>query len=521
MKNKNLGPVVMVALDGWGIAPDNEANAITQAQTPIFDHLVATYPSTALRTSGDELGYHFHERPEARVGYFCLGTGGAYDSALFRINKAIDNKSFFQNKILLEAIEHVKINNSKLHLVGLASQANIHSSFDHLQALIKLAADSNVEELYLHLILDGIDSASDSGIKFVERVESYIKQYGGGVIATISGRFYALDRDNHWNRTAKFYNALIKGEGRQALSAKEAIKESYNKHIFDKELYPTVIFNKDRPQTIVDKDDSVVFFNLRGDRLQQITKALSFPKWEKIPEHKYLKNSYLASLTEVSPELPIKTAFPAQENNTSLGGIFEDKKIKQYRISSPEKFGLLTYDFNGCRCEPFNNESREIISKEDPLTEEINKEVITRLLNIIKTGKHQFILANFANLDRAASKYDMSEMIKIIEAVDSCLGKIIGEIKNRNGALIITSPFGKIEEMYDLNTNAPLPENSYNNTPLIIAGNRFEGVAIEEEVSAGDLSLISSRFSLIDVAPTILNIMGIPKPGEMNGQAIL
>ncbi len=522
MPEKKLGPVVMILLDGWGITLNNEANAITKARTPVFDNLITTYPTTVLKTHGMEIGDYFNEKPDIRSGYFCLGTGKRDDNILFRINNAIDNNHFFKNKTLLKAVDHTKYNNSKLHLIGLASEANIHSSFNHLQSLIKLAANNNIENLYLHLILDGVDSAPDSGIKFIEEVEKYIHKYQKGKIATISGRFYGMDRDNHWTRTSKFYNAIIRGEGRQTLSQQEAIKESYNKHIFDKELYPTVIVNREKhPLATIRENDSVIFFNIRGDRLKQIAKALTLPQWDKVNDHKYLKNTYFASLSLIDNNLPIETAFPRQEENNSLSSILGGNKIKQLKISGSEKFGLLTYYFNGCQHKPFNNESREIFSENLQKKEEINKQAISRLINAIKTENYGFILANFINLDRAATKYDIQEITKIIEALDSYFKKIITEIKNKNAVLIISSPFGKVEELYDLHTGNPSLENTYNNTPLIIAGNSFEGIAITEEVSVNELNLISPEFSLIDVAPTILKIMGIPIPKEMQGKSIL
>lgn len=517
----NAAPVVMLVLDGWGIAPDQEANALTQAQTPTFDHLVATYPATALKAYGEELGYYFEEKPDIRSNYFCLGTGGPDNKPLFRINSAIDDDSFFYNRPLLNALKHCRQNHSRLHIIGMASEANIHSSWEHLKSLIKMSVDNNIEHLYLHLILDGVDSAPNKGLELIKKVEKYLRQCQLGEIATISGRFYALDRDNHWNRTTKFYNALIKGVGRTALSASESIKESYDKHIFDKEFYPTIINDQSKEMPTIKEDDSVIIANIRGDRWRQIVKALVLPGWDKIPEQKYLKNLYCASFTKIEEDLPIKTAFPARETNNSLASILDEKNYKQLKISGSEKFGLLTYDFNGRQKEPFANEDRELVSKDSLSFEVINPGVVSHLLNHIKNNNYHFILSNFVNLDRAAARYNFPEIIKIVEAADSYLKKIVETVKDQRGTLIITAGLGNIEELYDIHAHAPSSGNTYNNVPFIIMGKTYEGIAIEKEISTHDLGLISPRFNITNVAPTILKLMGLTPPKEMRGKPIL
>ena len=395
-KKQKIGtrPVVLMVLDGWGIANPYAGNAISQANTPNIKNYIAKYPSTTLVASGEGVGLPWGESGNSEVGHLNLGLGRIIYQNLPKINKSIADRSFYKNKILLKAIEQAKSNNSKLHLIGLASNGCVHSSLEHLQALIALMAESGVNEFYVHAILDGRDTPFNSGLNFIKEIEASLAGTKGK-IASLSGRFYAMDRDNHWGRTAKAYEAMVLGLGEKHESAEKAIEESYEKKIYDEEFMPTVITKNGDPVTKIEDGDAVIFFNYRPDRARQLTKAFVLPSFEKFKREKYL-NILFATFVEYEKNLPVEIIFPFEILKNTLGDVLAESGLKQLRIAETEKYAHVTYFFNGGREIKSENEDQMLVSSPavssyDLKPEMSALEVTDKILKAIEQDSYDFI----------------------------------------------------------------------------------------------------------------------------------
>jgi len=523
-------PVVLVVLDGWGITQPYSGNAISQADTPVMDQLIAHYPSTTLMASGEAVGLPWGEMGNSEVGHLNLGLGRILYQELPRINKLISDNDFYKNKVFLKAIEHVKKNNSQLHLMGLASNGCVHSSIEHLHALLVFAKEQGITKLFIHAILDGRDTIYNGGMNFIAEIERNISEYGIGEIATISGRFYAMDRDNHWDRIAKAYAAMVEGIGNKADSAAKAIEESYKKKIYDEEFVPTVINKNGQPRDgegLVQENDALIFFNYRADRARQITKAFVLPSFEKFERPKYLRNLFFVAFTEYEKDLPIEVAFKAQSIKNTLGEVISGAGLKQLRIAETEKYAHVTYFFNGGSEIKSPEEVHELIPSPpvqsyDLKPEMSAMEVTDRLLTAVDNNEYDFILVNFANADMVGHTGNLKATVKAVEAIDKCLGKIVKSVLAKDGCLLITADHGNAEVVFNMQAGTIDKEHSTNPVPLIIAAKQFEGRSIGvKDVLGGDLSLTQPQGILSDIAPTILKIMGIEKPKEMTGRSII
>lgn len=514
------GPVVVLFLDGWGVAPPGESNLLYQARTPVWDDLVSSYPATVLKTHGPDMGFYFNEKPDLETGYYIIGTSRPYNTNLNKINSAIEDNSFFQNKTLVQAIEHTKNNQSKLHFVGLASEANIHSSLDHLRSLLSLAKQNNVKEVYLHLILDGVDVPDGRGKDYIKQIQQYKEEFGIGKIASISGRYYAMDRDNHWERTAKAYHAITQGEGRKSLSPEGALEESYSKYIFDKEFFPTVITDeKGTPISTVESGDGVILFNTRGDRVRQLAQAFTLPGMEVISNRKVLEDLYFASFSECGYNTPVHVAFPTEETGPTLGGTLQKNNITQLRLASSEKYGHITFSLDGGKELSDPNREDRIISVENEIMLSYSSDEI---ISAIKEQKYRLIMCNFPTPDRETDQIPYKDIIKSIESIDASLERIYKETVNRNGVLILTSSIGKLESLFNPQTETYNTEYSNQEVPFLLVGNKWEGKTLQKkDVPGEDLSIITPKYSLLDITPTLLKLLGISKPKEMKGKSVL
>lgn len=528
MSNKNRPkPVALAILDGWGIATPYSGNAIAQAKTPNFNNLISQYPSMTLRASGEAVGLPWGESGNSEVGHLNLGLGRIIYQDLPRINRAISDNSFYKNEALLKAISHAKKNKSKLHLMGLASSGGVHSSIEHLLALLAFAKEQKIKEVYIHAFLDGRDSPYNSGINFIKDLERQISEYKVGTIATISGRFYAMDRNNHWERTEKAYNAMVKGEGNKSDSPIDAIEESYNKKIYDEEFVPTVITNKSGdPITLIGEDDALIFFNFRADRARQITKAFCLPSFEKIKNREYIKNLLFVCFTEYEEDLPVEVAFPPEKIINTLGEVISKENLKQLRIAETEKYAHVTYFFNGGVEKEMKGEEHILVPSPqvdsyDMKPEMSAKEVTDKIIEAIEKDEYDFILVNYANADMVGHTANIKAAIKAVEMVDRCLGRLYKKILEKEGVLLITADHGNAENMFNMQTGTKDKEHTSNPVPFAIIGEDFEGKTIGfQEAPSGDLSLVQPQGILSDVAPTILKIMGIKKPPEMTGRSL-
>jgi len=526
-QTKRPKPVVLLVLDGWGINQPYSGNAISLAKTPVFNKLVSVYPSMTLRASGEAVGLPWGEAGNSEVGHLNMGLGRILYQELPRINKAISDSTFYKNKALISACEHVKKNKSKLHLIGLVSNGCVHSSFEHLQALMVLMKEQKVDKVYIHVILDGRDTPYNSGINFVKDIERSIAEYSVGRIATICGRFYAMDRDNRWDRVEKAYLAIAEGIGNKSDNSIEAITKSYQKKIYDEEFIPTVITENNKPTALVEDGDGIIFFNYRSDRAREITKSFVLPGFNKFNRKKYLKNLHFVCFTEYEKNLPITVAFPPEILINAIGEVLSSNNLKQMRIAETEKYAHVTYFFNGGREEKSKDEDHMLVpsphvASYDLKPEMSAMEVTDKILSAIEEEKYDFILVNFANTDMVGHTGNIQAAIKAIETVDKCLGKIEEKVLAKDGVIFITADHGNAEVMFNMQTGMIDKEHTSNPVPFIVAGKQFEGYRLGSQDAPGsDLSLVQPQGILSDIAPTILKIMGLPKPKEMTGRSLI
>lgn len=524
-QNTRPKPVALIILDGWGIAGDYSGNAISQAKTPNIKSYIAKYPSMSLVASGEGVGLPWGESGNSEVGHLNLGSGRIIYQDLPKINKLISSDKFYENKVLLKAIEHAKANHSKLHLIGLISNGCVHSSLEHLQALIAMMSENKVDEFYIHAILDGRDAPFNSGLDFIREVEASLKDTKGK-IASISGRFYAMDRDNHWDRTAKAYNAMAVGIGEKNGSAEKLVESSYDKKIYDEEFMPAAIMENGKPVAKIEDGDAVIFFNYRPDRARQISKAFVLPSFEKFSREKYL-NIFFAAFAEYEKNLPMEIVFPNESLKNTLGDVLSAAGLKQLRIAETEKYAHVTYFFNGGNEIKPEGEDRILVSSPavssyDEKPEMSANEVADKILKAVDKGDYDFILINFANADMVGHTGNLNATIKAVETIDKCAGKIVNSVLAKGGVALITADHGNAEELFNMQTGTIDKKHSANPVPFLIIGKEFEGKSLSAvDAPGGDLNLVKPQGLLSDAAPTILKIMGLEKPGEMTGRSLI
>jgi 2,3-bisphosphoglycerate-independent phosphoglycerate mutase len=520
-------PLVLTILDGWGIAPDAEGNAITRAETPHMQHFLREYPAMTLAAAGNEVGLNFGEMGNSEVGHLNIGAGRVYYQTFPRINKAISDGDFFTNRSLLEAIEHTKEHKSALHIVGLVSPGNVHASQDHLYALLAMAKEEKVKHVYIHVILDGRDTQYNAGIDFVRQLKAKMKELRIGEIATISGRYYAMDRDNRWDRIERAYRAMVDGvSDTYAKDPIDAIQASYDAGMYDEEFIPTVIGASGKPTATVEEHDSVVFFNFRADRARQLTKAFVLPAFSKF-KRTYIEDLTFVTLTEYEKEIPVRVAYPPIVVHNCLAEVLSKAGLTQYHVAETEKYAHITFFLNGGIEEPFEGEERSIVASPQVATydqaPEMSAEQITKhVVTAIDTGKYDVIFVNFANADMVGHTGDYEATLKAVEMVDDCLGKIADHTLAKGGTMMITADHGNAEEVANLQTGERDKEHSTNPVPFIIIRSDLRGHAGPAgDPPDGDLSLMRPVGMLGDVAPTMLALLGIDQPEEMSGRALM
>ena len=524
LKNK---PVVLVIMDGLGVAPPSNGNAVTIAKTPNLNKYITSYPVTTLNAASESVGLPWGEVGNSEVGHTNLGAGFIFYQNYPRINKAIIDGSFFTNKAFLAATAHVKKNRSRLHLVGLIGSGAVHSHSDHLFALLELAKQQKVKEVYIHTILDGRDTIFNTGKGFVEELEKKIKEIKSDAqIATVSGRFYAMDRDNHWERIEKSYQAMTSGQSEEYFKdPTEAINSSYAKKVYDEEFVPVVIGKKNKPTAVISDNDAVIFFNFRSDRGRELTKAFILPDFEKFPRQK-INNLFFVTMTEYEKALPVEVAYAPSIIRNPLAKVLADNKIRQLHAAETEKYAHVTFFFNGGMEDAFNGEERLVIpsprvASYDLKPEMSAKELTDAVLKKIDAGNHEFIVINYANPDMVAHTGNLQASIKAVEAVDKMLGRLVDGILAKNGIAILTADHGNAEELVNLQTGELDKEHSTNPVPFIVIGKDFEGKSLAPEGFGNDLSVITPSGVLADVAPSILCLLGIQQPDEMTGTTLI
>ncbi len=520
-------PVVLIILDGWGVAPPSKTNAIAMAKTPFYDSLVKNYPAMTLQASGEAVGLSWGEIGNSEVGHLNIGSGKLIYQNLPRINKSITDGHFFKNEKFLSAIEQAKKNKGDLHLMGLCSSGGVHSSLDHLYALLELCQQVKFKKVFIHAILDGRDMPYNSGIEFVRKIQAKIEEIGVGQIATISGRFYAMDRDNHWERTEVAYRAIAQGQAEKTFTDPiQAVEASYAAKVFDEEFVPVVIVKGQKPLTSVKAGDSLVFFNFRADRARQITKAFVLPGLEKF-QREYIHNLYYVTMTEYEKDIPVEVAFPPEVINQPLAKVISDVRLKQLHIAETEKYAHVTFFFNGGREEVFEGEDRLLVPSPRVASyadkpEMSAKELTKKLVKAVLDDTYDFIVVNFANPDMVGHTGDLRATLKACEVIDINLKQLIEVILGKNGIALITADHGNAEELVNMQSGDIDKEHSTYPVPFIIVGNEYEGkTAGMPEGPNSDLSLIRPSGILSDIAPTILKIMKLKQPKEMTGKPLI
>ena len=505
--NKKL--TMLMILDGYGINENTKANAIAMANTPVMDKLMKQNPHTQIKTSGLDVGLPEGQMGNSEVGHTNIGAGRIVYQELTRITKSIEDGDFFSIPEFSAAIENCKKNNSKLHIMGLLSDGGVHSHIRHLYALLELAKRKGFEDVYVHCFMDGRDTPPASGESYISALEEKMAEKGVGKIASISGRFYAMDRDKRWERLQKAYDALVNGIGEKATSAAKAIEDSYQKEVFDEFVLPTLICNGDEPVATIGKNDSVIFYNFRPDRAREITRALTDDEFDAF-ETKKLNLFYVCFTNYDETIKNVHIAFKKEELKNTFGEIVSNKGLTQLRIAETEKYAHVTFFFNGGEEKQYKGEERILVPSPKVETYDLQPEmsayeVTDKLVDAILSEKYNVIILNYANSDMVGHTGNLEAAIKAVEAVDSCVGRVVEAIEKVNGVLLITADHGNSEQMIDYKTGEPHTAHTTNPVPLVLVGK--------------DAKLKEGR--LADLAPTMLDIMGIEKPQEMTGESLL
>ncbi len=504
-----MNKVLLIILDGWGYSEEDKGNALRLADTPHLDHYFEKYSWSILDAAGEKVGLPAGQMGNSEVGHLNLGAGRIVYQELTRIGKCIESGEFYSNPVFLTAIEKVKKNNSVLHLIGLVSDGGVHSHFDHLLALMEMARRQNIKKVFIHVILDGRDTVPYGARPFLDRLEQYTKKNKNFFVATISGRYYAMDRDRRWDRTERAYRAYISGEGLKASGSLDALEDAYKRGEADEFVQPTVIVNgKGKPLTLVRSEDSMIFFNFRPDRVRQITQAFIDRKFDHFNRGSNPPHPYLVTMTEYDRQFSVPVAFTLDDLQDTLGEIYAKNNLTQIRIAETEKYAHVTFFFNGGREKPFTGEDRIMIPSPRVATYDLQPEmsapeVAERIIETVINDQHSLIVANFANMDMVGHSGNLQAAIKAVQAVDSALGLIVPEALNRNWHILLVGDHGNAEEMLDP-AGETLTAHSGNPVPFII-------LSKEKPVLRG-------RGILADVAPTILTLAGIPVPPKMNGK---
>ncbi|MCX8008141.1 MAG: 2,3-bisphosphoglycerate-independent phosphoglycerate mutase [Patescibacteria group bacterium] len=536
-------PVVLIVLDGWGIAPPGPGNAVSLARLKHFPEYKKIYPHTELVASGEGVGLPSGEDGNTETGHINLGAGRIVYQDLPRINMSIADGSFEKNEAFVGAFKHAQTQGTNVHIMGLLSDGMVHSSRNHLYALLEAAKNfEKHDNVYLHVFTDGRDSPTNSGIRFLRELQEKINEFSVGRIATIMGRYYAMDRDRRWDRTEKAYDALTSMIPHQAKTPEEAIQRAYDKGITDEFIEPVIILDEHgAPYPRISENDAVIFFNFRIDRPRQLTKAFVLPDFETHSSHTFdpytvkyyhkhiieedsrlkpftrkivIKELFFVTMTEYERNLPVIVAYPPLVFKSPLGRVLSDYGLRQLRIAETEKERFVTYYFNGMREDPFPGEDRLIVPSAKVATYDLKPEmsayeITEKLLDRLDLDVYSFILVNFANADMVGHTGNIPAAVKACEVLDECLSKIVPAVLAHNGTCIITADHGNVEEMLGPDGEMDTEHSTYP-VPCIIINKKFEGRSIH--LPPGKLG---------DIAPTILHLMNIPIPSVMTGKNLL
>ncbi|MCR6545159.1 2,3-bisphosphoglycerate-independent phosphoglycerate mutase [Dehalobacterium formicoaceticum] len=508
-------PLILMILDGWGSCEQVEGNAIMCAWLPNYQHLLSTYPHTLLKASGEAVGLPEGQMGNSEVGHLTIGAGRVVFQELTRIHRAIRDQSFRENHVLLEAFHMAQERGSRVHLMGLLSDGGVHSHINHLIAILEMAAELGVKEVYLHCFLDGRDVSPTSGKEYLAEIQEKMAALGVGTIATMMGRFYAMDRDQRWDRVAKAYQAMVYGEGIRAVSPQAALEQSYEQRVNDEFVEPVVFVDEQgRPKGRIQSGDTVIFYNFRADRAREITRAFIEPEFSAFDRGTNPPQVHYVCMTQYHHEFQVPVVFPPQNLDHTLGQVLAEEGLKQLRIAETEKYAHVTFFFNGGVEEANPGEDRILIPSPHIATYDLKPEmsayeVTEKVVEKIKSGIYDVIIINYANPDMVGHTGMMDATVKAVETVDVCLGKVVEAVRNQGGRLLITADHGNAEAMIDINTGGPQTAHTSDEVPFILVDDELIGLELKE------------KGALSDIAPTMLELIGIRQPEEMTGKSLL
>ena len=512
---KNKGPLLLAILDGWGEGENKETDAIQAAYTPNMDRLKGEYPSASLLAHNGAVGLPEGQMGNSEVGHLNIGAGRIVYQDYTRINRAIETGELAENKVLVETMNGCVKNDTSLHLLGLVSDGGVHSHINHLTALLELAAQKGLTKVFVHAFMDGRDTPPTSGAGYLKDLQTAIARIGVGRIATVSGRYYAMDRDNRWNRVEKAWQALVDGKGVIAADPVAAVEDAYKHEETDEFIKPIVIVEDDKPVSTIDDGDSVMFFNFRADRARELTRAFTLPDFDGFAPRKRPKLQQYITMTVYDKTFDLPVAFPPLQLTRILGEEISRRGLKQLRIAETEKYAHVTFFFNGGVEKPFPLEDRILIPspKEvatyDEKPEMSAYEVTDTLLEVLDKNEYDVIILNYANADMVGHSGIFEAAVKACEAVDSCVGRIVAKVQELQGVALITADHGNADTMREENSGEVITAHSLNQVPFILVDDALK----ERKLKTGG--------ALKDIAPTILPLLDITVPEEMEGECLI
>jgi len=513
MTGQKRSPTVLLILDGWGVAEPGEFNAFSQGKTPCLEALFKTWPHTILKASGLAVGLPEGQMGNSEVGHLNMGAGRVVYQDFTRINKAIESGELLSNRVFLDLFSAVRNKGGKLHFMGLLSDGGVHSHIHHLFALLNLAKKQGLEDICIHAFMDGRDTPPTSGAGFLKQLERHLEKLGCGRVASITGRFYAMDRDQRWARVEKAYRALTLGEGKRVPSARAGIEGAYQAGESDEFIQPLVVVAGREPAGIVSDGDGIVFFNFRADRAREITRAFTEVAFNGFERPEMPKLAGYACMTEYDEGFDLPVAFPPETHVNILGETLSKAGLSQLRIAETEKYAHVTFFFNGGEEQPFPGEERVLIpSPKDVATYDLKPamsapEVTDEVMQRIQSGAYDFIVLNYANFDMVGHTGILDAAVAAVETVDSCVGRVVQEVLDAGGKVILTSDHGNCEKMRD-ETKGPHTAHTTNPVPLLLIDPERPGCSLREGI-------------LADIAPTALELLGLEKPLEMTGKSLI
>jgi len=503
-------PLVLTILDGWGYSPVREGNAIAAARKPTYDMLLRKYPNTLINTSGPAVGLPEGQMGNSEVGHLNIGAGRVIYMDVTRIDRMIASGEFFNNPVLLASMNHAK--SHRLHLMGLASDGGVHSLLTHLYALLELAKKQNVEHVFVHCFMDGRDTPPESGAGFIEQIQKEMRRIGAGKIATVSGRYYAMDRDKRWDRIERAFGAMVSGSGGKSQDPVAAVKRSYERGVTDEFILPvTIVDAREQPVALIRDDDACIFFNFRADRGREMTSALTDPALEKPSRSAAPKNLHFTTLTEYDKTFQVPFVLPREHPNNILADVMAQLNWKNLRVAETEKYAHVTYFFNGGNEKPYAGESRELVPSPQVATYDLKPEMsaegITEVVTkAIERREFDVIVMNYANADMVGHSGKMEPTVQAVEAVDGCLGRIYETLRRSGGSWLITADHGNAETMIDPVTKGPHTYHTTNPVPFILV--------------CESPAMLRTGGALQDVSPTILRFLDEKQPKEMTGREL-